>query len=174
MVRNMRNTLLYLLSAAFVAGCSAKGPAPAQPEGAPPYHTVANVKQVMNWIIEPNADVLWDSVGTIITDAGRQELLPQTEEEWEAVRNSAAVVAESGNLLMMEGRAFDRGDWMTAARGMIDAANTAIQAAEAKDVPALFDAGGAVYEACTACHSKYALGLQRIDGEPLTDESQGR
>ena len=29
-----------------------------------------DVKQTMNWIIEPNADVLWDSVGTIITEAG--------------------------------------------------------------------------------------------------------
>jgi hypothetical protein len=166
----MNKTLPYLLGgAALLAGCGAKAPAPAETEGAPPYHAVANVKQVMNWIIEPNADVLWDSVGTIITDAGRQELLPQADEEWEAVRNSAAVVAESGNLLMMDARAFDRGEWMQAARGMIDAANTAIQAAEAKDAPALFDAGGAVYESCTACHSKYALGLRRTDGEPLTE-----
>jgi hypothetical protein len=129
---------------------------------------VANVKELMNWIVDPHADVLWDSVGTIITEAGTEERQPRTEEEWEAVRNSAATIAESGNLLMMDGRAFDRDEWMKASRSMIDAATTALQAAEAKDVPALFDAGGTVYEACTACHSKYALGLQRTDGEPVT------
>lgn len=170
----MRTTLPSLLCAALLAGCTAEAPPPASSDAAPPYHAVANVKQLMNWIIEPNADVLWDSVGTIITEAGREELLPQTDEEWEAVRNSAAVVAESGNLLMMEGRAFDRGEWMQAARGMIEAANTAVQAAEAKDVPALFDAGGAVYESCTECHSKYALGLQRTDGKPLAEDPEDR
>ena len=168
----MKTTLLSVLGAALVAGCTPKAPTPAPANAAPPYHVVANVKQVMNWIIEPNVDVLWDSVGTIITEACREELMPKTEEEWEAVRNSAAVVAEAGNLLMMEGRAFDRDEWMKASRGMIDAANTAIQAAEAKDVPALFDAGGAVYEACTACHSKYAMGLQRTDGKPLAEEPE--
>ncbi len=79
------------------------------------------------------------------------------------MRSGAAVVAEAGNLLMMEGRAFDREEWMTYSRGMIEAARTAIEAAEAKDVPALFDAGGAVYESCTACHAKYALELQRTE-----------
>src|SRR5688572_27160089 len=97
----MNKTLLYLLTAALIAGCTAETPTPDAANAAAPYHAVANVKQVMNWIIEPNADVLWDSVGTIITEAGREELMPKTEEEWEAVRNSAAVVAEAGNLLMM-------------------------------------------------------------------------
>jgi hypothetical protein len=167
----MRTAFLIPLCTMLIAGCSPKPPAAsATASSPPPFHNVADVKQLMNWIIEPNADVLWDSVGTIITEAGREELLPETEEEWEAVRNSAAVIAESGNLLMMDGRAFDRDQWMKAARNMINAATTAIQAAEAKDVPALFDAGGAVYEACTACHSRYALGLQRTDGEPLTPE----
>ena len=119
----------------------------------------------MNWIIDPNADALWDSVGTIITEAGREEIMPKTEEEWTAVRNNAAVVAEAGNLLMMEGRAFDQGEWMKASRGMIDAAEEAIQAAEAKDVQGLFDAGGAVYQACTDCHAKYALGLENTQAD---------
>jgi hypothetical protein len=164
----MKAALLVSALALLAMGCSAKAPpAAAVASAAPPFHNVANVKQLMNWIIDPNADVLWDSVGTIITEQGTEEHQPRTDEEWEAVRNSAAMMAESGNLLMMDGRAFDRDQWMKDARGLIDAANTAIQAAEAKDVPALFDAGGAVYEACTACHSKYALGLQRTNGEAI-------
>lgn len=164
----MRIALLTPLAALVLAGCAPGEPAAnADAAPPPPYHMVASVKDLMNWVIEPNADVLWDSVGTIMTEAGTEERQPQTEEEWEAVRNAAAAVAESGNLLMMDGRAFDRGEWMKASRAMIDAAVTALQAAEAKDVPALFDAGAVVYESCTACHTKYALGLQRVDGEPV-------
>jgi hypothetical protein len=150
------------LCAMLLAGCGSSEPPPA-PAAAPagaPFHTTLNVKQLMNWIIDPNADVIWNSVGTIITEKGREELMPKSDEDWAAVRNAAAVLVESGNLLMMDGRAYDRDQWMTAARGMTDAANTAIEAAETKDIEALFDAGGAVYEACTECHSKYAIGLQ--------------
>src|SRR5688572_22232492 len=73
--RTMRTLLLIPLAAMFVAGCdsSSQPPASAAAATAPPFHNVANVKQVMNWIIEPNADVLWDSVGTIITEQGREE-----------------------------------------------------------------------------------------------------
>lgn len=166
----MRTALLMLTSVMLLAGCDSPEPAvQADASTAPPFHAVADVKQLMNWIIEPNADVLWDSVGTIITEAGHEELMPETDEEWEAVRNSSAVVAEAGNMLMMDGRAFDRDQWMADARGMIDAATTAIAAADAKDVAALFDAGGVVYESCVACHEKYALGLVRTDGKPLVE-----
>ena len=165
----MKAALLITACALLAGGCTSKAPpAAAGASTAPPFHNVADVKQTMNWIIEPNADVLWDSVGTIITEQGTEEIQPRTDQEWEAVRNSAAVIVESGNLLMMDGRAFDRDQWMKDSRGMIDAANTAIQAAEAKDVAALFDAGGVVYESCTACHSKYALGLQRTEGRPAS------
>ena len=35
---------------------------------------------------------------------------PETDEEWTAIRDSAAIIAESGNLLLMPGRARDQGD----------------------------------------------------------------
>jgi len=149
---------LIPLGAALLFGCSApqSPPAPA----APPLSPVVNVRQLMVWIVDPAADVIWGSVKTIITEAGTKEIAPHTDEEWDAVRNSAAMVAESGNLLMMEGRARDGKEWMTAARGLIAAAGRALKAAEARKVDALFTAGGDVYDACSACHRRYAPGLQ--------------
>jgi hypothetical protein len=122
-----------------------------------PFHTALDVKQLMSWIVDPNATGLWNSVATIDTDKGREERQPRTDEEWNAVRNHAAVLVESGNLLMLSGRAVDQGDWIKFSRGLSDAASTALQAAEVKDVPALFEAGGTVYEACSACHAKYLI-----------------
>ena len=111
----------------------------------------------MTWIIDPNATAIWNSVGTVTTAKGTEEHHPKTDEEWASFRNAAAMLVESGNLLMLDGRAVDNDQWMSTARGMADAAATVLQAAEAKDVEAFFDAGGTLYESCTACHSKYLI-----------------
>jgi len=142
-----------------VVGCggSQQPPPTASAASPPPFHTTLTTKQLMNWIIDPNATAIWNSVGTVSTDKGTEEKHPQTDEEWARFRNAAAMLIESGNLLMLDGRAVDKDQWMATARGMADAAATVLEAAEAKDVEAYFDAGGALYEACTACHSKYLI-----------------
>ena len=48
----------------------------------------------MLWILDPAADVIWDSAGAIITAEGETDLSPTTDEGWEHVRNSAAVLTE--------------------------------------------------------------------------------
>jgi hypothetical protein len=149
-----------LCGALALAGCNSKEPATAAApaSSAPPFHTELTTKQLMSWIIDPNATAIWNSVGSIVTDKGTEEKHPKTDEEWSTYRNAAAMLIESGNLLMLDGRAVDNDEWMTTSRGMADAAATVLEAAEAKDVEAYFDAGGALYEACTACHSKYLVG----------------
>ena len=150
----MRRVLRWVPLSALVAGCSAWAPSPNPP--APPFNTAVNVKDLMAWIVDPSVDVIWDSVGTIYTEAGTKEVAPRTGEQWDAVRNSAAIVAESGNLLMMDGRARDRGPWMSFARALTDAANGARKAAEAKNTGALFTAGEDLYNVCGSCHQRYA------------------
>ena len=133
------------------AGCNPPEPAPA-----PTAQPVADVQQLMNMILEPAAESYWDAVGWIVDLNGTTEVRPKTAEEWDAVRNAAYVVAESGNLLMMDGRALDRGQWLTLSQGLVDVGKRAIAAAEARDPEAVFTVGGDVYEACTACHARYA------------------
>ena len=118
---------------------------------------VADVQELMATVLEPAAEVYWDAVGWIIDASGTTEIRPSSPEEWEAVRNAAFVIAESGNLLMMEGRALDQDAWMTLSRSLIDVGRRAIEAAEARDDMAVFDMGAEVYYVCTACHSTYAL-----------------
>ena len=128
---------------------------------APPYKPVADVKTLMGSIMEPAAEVYWDAVGVVIDDKGEQHIEPKTAEEWDAVRNAAYVVAESGNLLMMPTRAKDNGEWTVGAQQMIDAAQKAIRAAEARDTTAVFDTGAEMYDACTNCHAKYSPDIVR-------------
>ena len=128
------------------------------PEASPvPFTPVADTQQLMATILEPASEVYWDAVGWIVDASGTTEIRPGTPEEWEAVRNAAFVIAESGNLLMMEGRVPDGGPWMGMAQEMTETAVRAIAVAEARDVQGVFDVGAEVYFTCTACHATYAI-----------------
>jgi hypothetical protein len=156
----MRHTSwLVLLGAVLGSGCRTP------PEPPPPLRPVADVKQLMSSILEPAAEVYWDAVGTIEDAKGVVEVAPSTDEEWAAVRNSAYVVAEGGNLLMMTGRARDNDDWMTLSKALVDVGQRAIAAAESKNAKAVFDVGAEVYDACVACHAKYALAQMRPNAQ---------
>lgn len=130
---------------------------------------VADVKQLMTAILEPAAEVYWDASGTIIDERGTHELAPTTDEEWAGVWRAALVIAESGNLLMLEGRARDRDAWMTLSRALVTVGKQAVAAAIARDPAAVLEVGGQVYEACTACHAAYALETLRP-----SDSRQGK
>src|SRR3954469_14134691 len=67
----------------------------------PPFKPIADTRLLMQSVVDPNADVIWDAVKTIITAAGTEEIRPRTEAQWTAIRNSAVALAESGNLLMI-------------------------------------------------------------------------
>ncbi len=61
-----------LLCALLVAGCS-QPPAPAP--AAPPYNTTLTMKQLMEYVIDPAVDEVWDSVAIIITEKGENHLV---------------------------------------------------------------------------------------------------
>jgi hypothetical protein len=136
-----------VLAGLVCAACG--GPQP------PPFKPVADVKQLMQGAVDPSADVIWEATGTIISKEGVENRRPKTQEEWDAVRNSAIVLAEAGNLLMMAPRAKDGDLWMKRSQEMIDTGVAAWKAAEARNVDQLFTIGGDIYEACSRCHQDY-------------------
>ena len=125
-----------------------------------------DIKQLMTAVLEPAAETYWDAVGSVDDSTGTSSFAPQSAEDWAAVRNSAVVLAESGNLLMMEGRAPDRGEWISLSRALVDAGKEAIAAATAQDTAAVFAAGANVYDACSRCHASYATQLVRPANQP--------
>ena len=141
---------MLFLAAYALSACSSSPPPP-------PYKPVADLKQLMASVVEPAAEVYWDAVGTVIDQTGTHEIEPKTIEEWEAVRNAAYVVAESGNLMMMPTRAKDDGDWMKFSAQLVDVGMKAAKAAEEKDKDKVLEEGGNVYTVCTNCHMKYAV-----------------
>jgi mono/diheme cytochrome c family protein len=124
------------------------------------------MKQVMEWVIDPAADDVWESVAIIITDKGENQKAPKTDAEWDKVRNGAATLVEAGNLLMTQPRARDDKKWFASAKRMSEAGLVALRAAEKKDVAALFDSGALIYNACSACHFDFRVGEVAPDAKP--------
>jgi len=147
--------LLFITGIGFViAGArSARTAGPA--EAAPVATPVASIKQIMDGITGPAANVVYSAVGTIVGTEGVKEIAPQNDEEWAGVANSAAALVESGNLLLMSGRAVDNGDWVTITRAFIDTSTLALKAAEAKDTEGILSAGSEMNTTCDNCHAKY-------------------
>lgn len=143
--------LMMLLTGVLLVGCAA------EPEG-PPLLPTATVAELMSTMIDPAADLVWDAVGTVITAEGVDHWEPTTDEEWATVRSGAMTITESANLLMIGERARDQDTWMRMAEGMHAAGLLALEAADAKDVEAIFAVGEAVYNACDSCHNLYWVG----------------
>jgi hypothetical protein len=83
---------------------AAKATLPGKPASAGPYRVVATIKDLMDSMIDPAGDPIWDAVSTVVTPAGTVEKSPKTDEEWAVVRNNAFILIEGANLLMIPGR----------------------------------------------------------------------
>jgi len=151
-----------LVTTLLLVGCD-RPAAPPQPAatsaGALPFTTTLELKQLMNWVVDPSSRVVFAAVGTIVTEHGEEQVAPKTDEEWNTIRNSAATVLESGNLLMLQGRARDQKEWLARAKAMSDAAAQTLQAIDVKDPEALFTASGDLYQTCSDCHAQYIFAV---------------
>ena len=84
----------------MLSRCSARE----DPQPQSDFRPTATVKDIMVSIIDPEADVLWNSVATIVSLTGTEERAPRTDEEWATVRRSAIQLVEATNLLRIPGR----------------------------------------------------------------------
>ena len=152
--------MLAVSVALFVSGigfviAGARATRLATPVSAPVAVPVASVNQIMGGITGPAATVVYNAVGYIVTAEGVEEIVPETDEEWAVIANSAAALVESGNLLLLGDRAVDDGDWVAITRALIDAGTTALNAAEAQDVEGILAIGGDINTTCDDCHAQY-------------------
>jgi hypothetical protein len=149
-----RSLALFAL-AALLASCGTGDGDSARDAGAP-YVKVHSLQQLMDTVMEPDAQIFWHSSGTVSDTAGTRDLTPTTAERWAAAQSAAATVAETGNLLVTPMFAQDRGpDWIAFAQDLARAGKDAEKAAIDRDGVAMFDAGAKLSEACSACHQAY-------------------
>ena len=114
---------------------------------------VASVLQLHAVMINSSSDAVFGAAGDP----------PATDAAWLQASGQALVLAESGNLVMLGGRARDNAAWMRLSRAMVDAAAAAAAAAEQKNPDALAAAGDATTASCEACHQPYRDGGRRME-----------
>src|SRR5882672_5974859 len=179
-LRRHATRVVMLGAICLLVACSKPAPEQQPPPAAPPYHPVASIREVMNSVIDPNVDVVWNAVKTDIDHGKQIEHAPANDEEWAAVRHSAMTVSEGANLLMMPGRAvapqgagslapgielaaaqvralIDKSPsgWNQFARSLQDSLQPALAAIDKKDSLALFEAGDKIDEVCESCHQVF-------------------
>jgi hypothetical protein len=135
----------------LAASCTSKPAASVTP----PFDTTISVKDLMANLVDPTADGVWDSVGTIYTKEGAFEKMPQSDDEWNAVKAKAITLVEVGNLLMLPSRSGGNDDWIKLSQALIAQSKRAIAAAEAHDKDGVFNTGADIYEACVNCHKQF-------------------
>jgi cytochrome c556 len=153
---------------------------PAQVHPSPPaLRAVASIQELMQEVIDPSADGVWDAVETTLTKEGETVQQPRTDAQWLEVRRSAITLAESANLLVIEGRRVGVRDFPAEATGALDSAHiqdliaaqrpafnafaaalreaalTTLSAIDAQDPARLVMAGGAVDQVCEGCHLRF-------------------
>ena len=106
----------------------------------------------MKATVDPESDEVFNSAVWI---NGVPSGNPQTDAEWEIVKNHALTLAEAGNLLMMPGRAKDQVGWMFRADDLVKAGLAAAKAADTKSMENMFQAGGHLALVCDGCHEQY-------------------
>ena len=162
--------MLVLCAALLAGGAWAAEPAP------------KTVQSIMDTVIDPSADALWQSAGTVVTARGARPRAPRTPKAWAKARGLALRLVAGAKLLQAPHRVGENGHWVLAdasTQGIRTAAQietditrdpkafyaaaarlqrTAQDAADAlgrRDTDAFLDAGARIDAACEACHAAY-------------------
>ena len=87
----------------LLAQCSSQpAPAPtANANAAPALTPVLSVKELMEHIIDPTADWIFDAAVVDVSASGTTTTVPRSDEDWLRVERGAMLLAEASNLLKM-------------------------------------------------------------------------
>ncbi len=168
---------LLFISAVASQHCTSK-PAPAQSD----LKALVSSKELMENIIDPIADNVFDAVGTDASEKGVVDTKPTTDEDWAKVRQGAVTLAEGSNLLKMPRPVAPPGDknnsggpnapelspeaiqakidgdralWNKHVDELRDEALKVMDLVKAKNADGLFEAGSQIDRVCENCHLEY-------------------
>jgi hypothetical protein len=169
----MRTSFFAILATVPLLFCTSCIPSPE-------YRVTGTVKDVMDSVVDPNADYVWKAVETRATAAGIEEIAPKTNDDWAEMRRHTVALREASDLLQIPGRLVaapgeksenpqvelspeviktlidsDRAKWIQYCHGLHDAATAMMKAVEARDIDGISNAGETIDTACENCHKQY-------------------
>jgi len=144
---------------------------------------VVSVKELMQYMIDPASDYVFDSVKSIVQPNGKVvEVAPKTDEDWEKLRIGAVTMLEGIYLLKVQRPFTPAGDvnnsvgpdanelspteiaakvqkdpveWNARIEALRNVGLQVLDIVKRKDAKELWDASENLDEACEACHKSY-------------------
>jgi len=89
--------------------CMASACGRSVPRG-PELATEATIKDLMDAMVDPSAEYLFENIVEIVDEKGIIDKTPKTDAEWREVRRRAVMLVEAPNLLVAPGRKVARAD----------------------------------------------------------------
>ncbi len=177
----LKSGVMTMLLPGLLVGCGESPPpvAATKPEPASSYYVAsATLQELMDSMVDPAANQLWNAVSFRADASGTHEIKPTTTEEWHQLRRAAIVIVESANLMAVPGRRVAVGsttqagadldvsaiqkrvatrheELMGFAAGMRDIGGKLVTAADQKNLAALDELGGELDTICEACHKSF-------------------
>ena len=167
-------------TSAFAQKKATSGKEAAEAQAAQGRKVYTTIKDLMDSIVDPSADVVWGAVGTVVDQDGAHETFPKTQEEWLNVRRASIRIIEGANLLMMPGREAappgakseapgveleppeitalikkNRASFDAFARALQAVGAESVRASDAQDTAALLEIGGRMQDVCESCHQVF-------------------
>ena len=169
-----------LMSVLLLSNCAGPAAAPAATDE--DLIPILSVKELMEHIVDPVADWIFDAAVIDVSEKGVVETKPLTDEDWLKVERGALILAESANLLKMRRSMVPAGDatlndapggpeltpaeieakvqrdramWNRHADGLRAAALESLTIIRARNFEGLFDVGDKIDRACESCHLEY-------------------
>ena len=174
---------ILIFVAVLVALSGAAADTPLQPvsqQDAGDFMPDATVREIMESMMAPAAEAVWDSVAYISTREFTIDSKPETDEDWQKLRWHAVTMAEAANALLIPGRRVgppgavsddpehelapdeiqamidnNRSVWIGFVHAVHAQAMEAIRIIDAKDVEGLSVVGGSIDAACEGCHLQF-------------------
>ena len=112
-------------------------------------------REIMARMVDPAANFIWRSVSITVTTEGIEEKVPQSEHEWNEIRQAADRLAEGGRLLKTDPQRQDDKEWLKWSQAIIDSAALTREAVQSKNADGILEAGDAIYNTCVGCHGGY-------------------
>ena len=145
-----------------------------------PIPDTASIHDIMHHHVMPAADVLWGATAIYITIKGEDDRSPKNDEEWNTVDQSRIAMEHAIEALLVPGRAVDEPGaaaeypeaeldpneiqeliarepevWVAMIHALDGTIQEAKQAIKDRNVDSLRDIGGAIDDACEACHKHF-------------------
>ena len=178
-------TKLCALLVVSAAACSSSNSAPVSSPATRLWgdmKPIVSVKELMDLMIDPASDYVFDAIGTIITTEKTTEIQPRTEDDWRRLQIGAVTMAEGAYLLKVPRRFAPVGDennssgpdaeelspaqitaklekdpvlWNAKIEALRNVGLEVMDIAKRRDVNQLWEACDNLDHACEGCHLEY-------------------